>query len=126
MDVTMSHCGTALIAVAAILAGGACANAAVSPGKSAYFHPICQEAVKTANGMANDPTASANCFGFIQGVRDTHDHFRAGKFCPPKVVSIGQMAQVWVSYMDAEPKVLILPPVETLLDALRSAFPCQG
>ena len=122
----MSYRGTALIAVAAILAGGACANAAVSPGKSAYFHPICQEAVKTANGMGNEPAASANCFGFIQGVRDTHDHFRAGKFCPPKVVSIGQMAQVWVSYMDAEPKVLILPPVETLLDALRGAFPCQG
>jgi hypothetical protein len=126
MDITMSHCGTALIAMAAILAGGACANAAVSPGKSAYFHPICQEAVKTANSMGNEPTSSANCFGFIQGVRDTHDHFRAGKFCPPKVVSIGQMAQVWVSYMDAEPKVLILPPVETLLDALRGAFPCQG
>jgi hypothetical protein len=31
----MSYRGTALIAVAAILAGGACANAAVSPGKSA-------------------------------------------------------------------------------------------
>jgi hypothetical protein len=37
-----------------------------------------------------------------------------------------QQYQVWVSYMDAEPKVLILPPVETLLDALHGAFPCQS
>jgi hypothetical protein len=51
-DITMSSSGTVLIAAAAILAGGACAHAAVSPGKSAYFHPICQEAVKAANGMA--------------------------------------------------------------------------
>ena len=76
--------------------------------------------------MAGDPDRKRQLFRLIQGVRDAHDHFRAGKFCPPKVVSIGQMAQVWVSYIDAEPKVLILPPVETLLDALRGAFPCQG
>jgi hypothetical protein len=38
----------------------------------------------------------------------------------------GQLAQVWVKYMDAEPKVLILPPIETLLDALHGEFPCPG
>jgi hypothetical protein len=126
MDSAMPYHRTALIALAAILAGGACAQAAVNPNKSAYFHPVCQEAVKSANGLGGDPVASANCFGFVQGVRDTHDRLGAGKFCPPKVVSIGQLAQVWVSHMDAEPKVLILPPVETLLDALGAAFPCHG
>jgi hypothetical protein len=126
MDNAMSYHRTALIALAAILAGGACAQAAVNPNKSAYFHPVCQEAVKAANGLGGDPVAGANCFGFIQGVRDAHDRFGAGKFCPPKVVSIGQLAQVWVSHMDAEPKVLILPPVETLLGALGAAFPCHG
>jgi hypothetical protein len=37
----------------------------------------------------------------------------------------GQLAQVWVKYMDAEPKVLILPPIETLLDALHGEFPAD-
>jgi len=45
---------------------------------------------------------------------------------PSAVRMFGQFAQVWVKYMDAEPKALILPPIETLLDALHGEFPCPG
>jgi hypothetical protein len=81
------------------------------------------------------------CIGFIDGFAAGHHaaetyhafHHREekideifGHLCIPDTVTRGQMAKVFVEYLERSPAKLKLPAGLALEDALREAFPCPG
>ena len=46
-------------------------------------------------------------------------------FCYPETVAVQQLTRVVIRYLEQHPETLHLPPVLTVTEALREAFPCQ-
>lgn len=96
----------------------------------------CKESLNT------DPVKDFNrgiCAGFIDGFAAGHHmaetyhafHHRDekieeiyGRLCIPDTTSRGQMARVFVQFLQAHPDRLKLPAALLIEDALREAYPC--
>ena len=103
-------------------------------GKEILEH--CKESLNT------DPVKDFNrglCVGFIDGftaghfVAETYHAFHHrdekiddiyGHLCIPDTVNRGQLAKVFVQYLEKNKEKLKLPAGLVLEDALRDAFPC--
>ena|SRR5437870_246669 len=66
------------------------------------------------------------CFGFITGFADANSLLASSLFCPPPGVTVGQMAKVFLKYMDEHPEDLHRYASPMLATALRKAFSCPG
>ena len=95
-----------------------------------------------SQSLNTDPVKDFNrgiCAGFIDGftaghfVAETYHAFHHrdeklediyGHLCIPDTTSRGQMARVFVQFMQAHPDKLKLPAALLIEDALREAYPC--
>lgn len=95
-----------------------------------------------SQSLNTDPVKDFNrgiCAGFIDGftaghfVAETYHAFHHrdeklediyGHLCVPDTTSRGQMARVFVQFMQAHPDKLKLPAALLIEDALREAYPC--
>jgi hypothetical protein len=77
------------------------------------------------------------CAGFMDGVIDTarawensdeelkRKHEPWVRFCLPKEVTNGQIARVFVKFLEDHPEKLHFPANLLFIEALRTAFPCK-
>ena len=82
-----------------------------------------QDKVKTANHDAG------RCFGFISGVTDLYDILISEAivkptYCPPHNVSLIQMINVVVEYLQKHPEDLHYSASSLVMGAYVEAFPC--
>lgn len=82
-----------------------------------------QDKVKTANHDAG------RCFGFISGVTDLYDILISEAivkptYCPPHNVTLIQMVNVVVEYLQKHPEDLHYSASSLVMAAYAEAFPC--
>ncbi len=71
------------------------------------------------------------CLGYIRGFWDAASPQLAlaasdtQNLCVPAEISLGQLARIYVKYMDDHPEKMDLPAAGSLLQAIMTAFPCQ-
>lgn len=70
------------------------------------------------------------CLGFLRGVQQGHAFFRSfndqNKFyCLPDNVTISQLLQISVTYLEENPEQLHLEAGALVYGALAKAFPCE-
>jgi hypothetical protein len=72
---------------------------------------------------AGDPVVSGVYMGYVQGIFDAH----AKEICvPPDVLSVGTMSTLVAKYLNDHPADLDKPAAESVLKALRQAYPCPS
>ncbi len=107
----------------------------------------CKQGVARTEGatLSNfDKARGLMCAAYIKGFVEGHDTMAillatrqyGGKaanskmetfrlFCYPETVAVQQLTRVVIRYLEQHPETLHLPPVLTVTEALREAFPCQ-
>lgn len=105
--------------------------------QAAFWHGLCQEAVKANRKLPHNRESANMCASFLYGVRFTFDSsiFVLQEYhpespilrlmpCLPSDLTVPQSIDIFVRYMDRNPEATDGPAVQVLLFSLNEAFPC--
>jgi Rap1a immunity proteins len=81
-------------------------------------------------GHAQHFEAQSFCYGFLAGGKAYHDTVAAAKdfraiVCPPPNATRAEAVTIFVKYIDAHPEARQGPPMDTLIRALATRWPCK-
>ena len=92
----------------------------------------CRDEMRAEDTQSPSAEVMANgivCLGYIRGFWDAVSPRLAlaasETLCVPAEISLGQLARIYVKYMDDHQEKMDLPAAGTLLQAIMTAFPCQ-
>ncbi len=88
------------------------------------FLPWCKQWLDPGTTDTEDVFGAAVCSGFVLAARDLVSTLQS-KICIPVDVTNGQMARVFVKYMEEHPQDLHMRASFLFLLAAREGFPCD-
>ena len=94
-----------------------------------FYLRACNEMLKFDNGGEYVPFPVGLCTGFVlgsNGVYQIWEYVDGGAICIPKGASAGQLARVFVKYLDAHPEKLHNPAAILYYKAMLAAYPCAS
>ena len=82
----------------------------------------------TDDGLSGE---AFTCLAYIEGVVDSTQFYASlnllnRTICAPKGVTLGQMQDIVIAYLRANPGTRHLPSVYLITLSMREAFPCSG
>lgn len=90
---------------------------------------------KTAGEIADDCRSNASiCYGFLEGVNDTIQAIElqfgnsspVASICMPNNVRAGELAAVFVKYVQDKPTTQHLSAASVAVNAFQESYPCGG